>query len=74
MSDDRLRDMRGGRKDIEHFNGIGVRNVDDRLKLLYGGDYDLKIESEESKGTTVIVLIPNRQESAADIELPQRNL
>lgn len=74
MSDDRLRDMRGGRKDREHFNGIGVRNVDDRLKLLYGGDYDLKIESEESKGTTVIVLIPNRQESTADIELPQRNL
>ena len=74
MSDDRLRGMRGGRKDREHFNGIGVRNVDDRLKLLYGGEYDLKIESEESKGTTVILLIPNRQESAADIELPQRNL
>ena len=74
MSDDRLRDMRGGRKDREHFNGIGVRNVDDRLKLLYGGDYDLKNESEESKGTPVIVLIPNREGRAAEIELTQRKL
>lgn len=59
MPDDRLRDMRGGRRDREHFNGIGVRNVDDRLKLLYGSEYDLKIESEEMKGTTVILLIPD---------------
>lgn len=38
--------------------GIGISNVNERLKLLYGENYGLKIESEYMEGTTVFFKIP----------------
>jgi two-component system sensor histidine kinase YesM len=38
--------------------GCGVRNVNDRIKLYYGNEYGLEIESEPNKGTTVTLTIP----------------
>lgn len=40
--------------------GYGVRNVNERIKLYYGEQYELKIESEIGKGTKVIVHFPKR--------------
>jgi len=37
---------------------VGVRAVDKRLKILYGAQYGLKIESEENAGTTVFLNMP----------------
>lgn len=45
----------------EHFSGIGINNVDDRLKLLYGSGYGINIESTENKGTAVTILIPAKK-------------
>lgn len=42
----------------EHFSGIGIHNVQDRLQLLYGAEYGVKIESTRDLGTTVSVLLP----------------
>lgn len=42
----------------EHFTGIGVENVDDRIKMIYGKDYGIKILSEEKRGTTITILLP----------------
>lgn len=42
----------------EHFTGIGIWNVDERLKMLYGPEYGVKIDSEPGHGTTVRVEIP----------------
>ena len=44
-----------GRSDSK---GIGVKNVDDRLKIYFGEHYGIKIESELDVGTTVTVRIP----------------
>ena len=33
--------------------GVGLQNVDQRLKLHFGEDYQMKIDSVSSKGTTV---------------------
>lgn len=47
----------------EHFSGIGIHNVQDRLKLLYGKDYGIRIESVEQEGTTVVVTLPVRRKA-----------
>ena len=43
--------------------GVGLQNVDQRLKLHFGEDYQMKIDSIPSKGTTVEIYI-NRIELA----------
>ena len=45
-----------------HSNGVGVYNVQKRLKLYYGDDYGITYESEKGKGTTATITIPGRQE------------
>lgn len=41
----------------EHFTGIGIGNVDDRIKLIYGMDYGINIMSEVKKGTCVTLMV-----------------
>jgi two-component system LytT family sensor kinase len=43
-------------------NGVGLSNVNERLKSLYGEEYGLRIESEIDKGTEVYVRIPLNEE------------
>ncbi|MCD8500349.1 MAG: histidine kinase [Bacillaceae bacterium] len=40
------------------FSGIGVKNVNDRIKLIYGDLYGVSIKSELNIGTTVTIRIP----------------
>lgn len=39
-------------------NSVGLRNVHDRLKNLYGDEFSFKIKSAEGKGTHVTIVIP----------------
>lgn len=41
-----------------HFTSIGINNVNDRIKLLYGDKYGVTITSELNIGTTVKIIIP----------------
>lgn len=38
--------------------GYGVRNVDERIKLMYGNEYGLSIESKVGEGTKITVYLP----------------
>ncbi|MCK5199999.1 MAG: histidine kinase, partial [Spirochaetales bacterium] len=40
------------------FNRIGLKNVDERVKILFGDEYGLSIESAPGKGTTVTISMP----------------
>lgn len=40
------------------FSGIGVRNVNDRLELLYGEGYGVNIVSNQGEGTRITITIP----------------
>lgn len=46
--------------------GIGLRNVNERLQLLYGEDYCMKIESEENYYTRITIHMPVRGEGHED--------
>ena len=39
-------------------SGIGVRNVNERIKLYFGAEYGLSIESEPDEGTAVKIHLP----------------
>ena len=41
-------------------SGIGLKNISDRIKLLFGEAYGLEVDSVENEGTTVRVIIPAR--------------
>lgn len=54
------------KKNLENFDipgegSIGLANVSDRIKIIYGENYGLDIFSESEKGTTVIIRIPTLQ-------------
>lgn len=49
-------------KDRSDSGGIGVKNVNDRLKITFGEQYGLTVESELDVGTTVRVRFPKRTE------------
>lgn len=40
------------------FSGIGIDNVDERIRLICGKEYGIQIESELGQGTKVIIWIP----------------
>ena len=42
----------------KHGNGVGLVNVHNRLKLIFGDQYGLSLESEPDEGTTVRIRIP----------------
>jgi two-component system LytT family sensor kinase len=52
--------------------GIGVSNVDSRLRATFGERYALRIESEIGQGTTAIMTVPNFQGDRDRAELAQR--
>ena len=39
-------------------NHLGMKNAIDRLKMYYGEDAEFIIESQEGKGTTIVIRIP----------------
>lgn len=62
MKTEQLRELKSkNKKKSEHFTGIGIGNVEDRIQLIYGLNYGLNIISEEGKGTTVSLLLPKQK-------------
>lgn len=42
----------------KHGSGVGLVNVNNRIQILFGKEYGLKVESEPDEGTTVSIRIP----------------
>ncbi len=47
--------------------GIGIKNVNDRLRIYFGNSYGITINSELDVGTTVIVRIPKLREEPNNV-------
>ena len=39
-------------------SGIGIKNVNDRLKIYFGEKYGITIDSEPDEGTSVTIRMP----------------
>ena len=60
MEPERLRKVRNFTMQPRQ-NGIGLKNINQRLELIYKDQYQLLIESQEGVGTTIIIEIPWEQ-------------
>jgi sensor histidine kinase YesM len=38
--------------------GVGVKNVQERIRLTFGAEYGVRLESVPGEGTTAVVRIP----------------
>jgi two-component system sensor histidine kinase YesM len=58
---------RGG-SDGRGFSGIGIRNVEERIQLMYGKRFGISIESVEERFTRVIVKLPGPERKVYDAQ------
>jgi two-component system sensor histidine kinase YesM len=59
MNESRLSDIKSGLEKYENgTKNLGLRNVNERIKLTFGEKYGLAIDSREGKGTCVTVRVP----------------
>ena len=42
----------------KHGSGVGLVNVNNRVQILFGKEFGLRVESEPDEGTTVSVFLP----------------
>ncbi|HIX16649.1 MAG TPA: hypothetical protein H9740_13175 [Candidatus Hungatella pullicola] len=47
-----------GVKDEYNWKSVGVKNVNDRIRYLYGEEYGIKADSSPGLGTIVRILLP----------------
>lgn len=62
-----LKEILNGKEDSEmkaHTRGIGIANIRDRLRLIYGDKSDFQLSSIENEGTTVKFCVPFTQSEA----------
>lgn len=60
MTPDRIEQVMMGinQKDRSHFTNLGIKNVNERIKMKYGDSYGVSISSKEGEGTTVKLTLP----------------
>ncbi len=58
ISQDNLKKVMNQESTSRHSSGVGIKNVNERLKLSYGNDYGIEINSEFEVGTTIFIKIP----------------
>ncbi|MGP4038741.1 cache domain-containing sensor histidine kinase [Gracilibacillus sp. D59] len=46
------------KEDTKKLSGIGIDNVNERIKMNYGTEYGLTVHSEVGKGTTTTIVLP----------------
>ncbi|MCK5758993.1 MAG: sensor histidine kinase [Clostridiales bacterium] len=58
ISEEQLKSIMTSESTSKHSSGVGLKNVNERLKLYYGEKFGVFIESELEVGTTVYIRIP----------------
>lgn len=58
MSADQVKKLNLGQYSSSKGSGVGIKNVNDRIKLYFGEQYGLHVESEQEEGTTITIIFP----------------
>lgn len=58
MTQEQLETILASHKQDNRNRGIGIRNVNERIKLYFGYEYGIQIQSELEEGTCVTIVIP----------------
>jgi len=61
MTEERVQEVTeyiNDRSNISRHKSIGLKNSNQRIKLLYGEQFGIKIYSKQNKGTTILVYVP----------------
>lgn len=66
MTAEFLTELRGGRIQTRG-KGIGLSNIEERIKLTFGSEWGIRIESEPKVRTAIYVRIPYRQGEEEDV-------
>lgn len=53
-------------------SGIGLKNVHDRMRIIYGADFQLELESSAGRGTAVEASIPLRKRGGIRVQSDDR--
>ncbi len=69
----RVKHIDGNKIKSKTARGVGLRNIDDRLKVLYGDDYVFNINAKSSGGLKTTIKLPLESQDEADIVNPAYN-
>lgn len=58
IAEEDIKGIMNSPKNEKHSSGIGLKNVDDKIKLYFGSLYGLSVTSVQNKGTTVTIQLP----------------
>lgn len=60
MTQEQVKSLLGEKKHVSsrRGSGIGVKNVNERIRLYFGADYGLTIQSEPDEGTIISIRLP----------------
>jgi two-component system sensor histidine kinase YesM len=62
ISEEKISSIMSGKTKSKHSSGVGIKNVNERIKIYYGEKYGINIESEPDEGTDVYIRIPLKKE------------
>ncbi|MBD8071145.1 sensor histidine kinase [Bacillus sp. PS06] len=62
MEESKVKAILSGEVVSKKSSGIGLNNIRERIRLMFGEEYGIQIESVVSKGTKVIITLPNMME------------
>lgn len=62
ISEDKIKKLLSSKETTskEYFNNIGISNVNERIKLTFGNEYGVNIQSKINEYTNIIITIPYR--------------
>lgn len=58
MSEERRREVAGGKVDPQRRGGYAIKNILERLKVFYGNRYEFALHAQVDKGVTVQLVLP----------------